>query len=151
MFCAFQVSLRESSGHIRKPIARPALRPRRVSCTRPLSDDGEASRCVAPMLALVVCPVSWCLLSHRKSHRQSQNKSESYSLCSATNVSMSRKSKRIGPPFVRRTHGNSPQDTFRLIVIFETASSRAASAIPIRGVTAFLLAEVFLRLRLSGE
>lgn len=64
---------------------------------------------------------------------------------------MSRKSKRIGPPFVRRTHGNSPQDTFRLIVIFETASSRAGSAIPIRGVTAFLLAEVFLRLRLFGE
>jgi hypothetical protein len=43
-------------------------------------------------------------------------------------------SKRIGPPFVNRTQRSSPMLTLRLIVIVETAKSRATSAMLSSGV-----------------
>jgi hypothetical protein len=124
--------LGEFFAHIRKWTARLASQPR-GACGIPLSSaDAARSRPGALLFVSLVYPVSswiYCPAINRAGQ----------ALCSATNFSTSRKSNRIGPPLVKRMHGNSPLLTLRRTVILLTARSFDTSEMLSRGVTALRL------------
>src|SRR5260370_4775408 len=88
-----------------------------------------------PMLPLLAVPVSSWLYCPTII-RQCQP------LCFSTNFSTSARVKRSGPPFVKRTHGNSPALTLRRTVITLTAKSFATSRIPTRAFIGSILLPV---------